>query len=121
MVHMAKKAIELSDDDYRDILIREYGVSSAAALSMHELADLVDRFRHKGWQPKAGGDGKGRRQKAQAVALREKARAIASRLDNGEKRLSGLCKRICGVNRIEWVRDVEKLKHLLAVLARLEG
>ncbi len=119
MVHIALKDLDISDDDYRDILKNEFRVASASALSIPELGDLVDRFREKGWQPKAGADSKRQREGKQAVALRERAKAMSCELENGDKRLAGLCKRICGVEKLEWCRDAGKLKRLLVVLGKI--
>lgn len=123
MVHIALKDLGLCDDDYRDILKREFGVASAAALSSRELGNLIERFKSKGWQAKSKG-GKEWRPKnteGQLRALRDRARGLAAELDNGEQRLAGLCKKICGVDKVEWVRDVEKVKRLVVVLGKIKN
>jgi hypothetical protein len=49
-IHIAKKDLCLIEDDYRDILIEKFGVSSAGALSNREMGELVDYFQSKGWK-----------------------------------------------------------------------
>ncbi len=44
---------------------------------------------------------------------------MAGALENGEKRLQGLCERICGVRVLEWCKDAGKLERLLKVLGEL--
>jgi len=110
-VHIAKKDLCILDGDYRDILSREFGRESAADLNNVELKYLVAYFREHGWQPKGRPD--------QAQALRKRARTIAGKLDDGEQRLKGLCKRICRVDRLEWCKDVNRLKSLVAALGRI--
>ena len=123
MVHIALKDLGICDDDYRDILKREFGVSSAAALSGRELRELIERFKSKGWAARGKG-GKVWRPKnteGQLRALRDRARGLASEIENGKQRLAGLCKKICGVDKVEWVRDVEKVKRLVVVLGKIKN
>ena len=122
MVHIALKDLGMPDEDYRGILLEEFCVSSAAALSLSELGDLVDRFREKGWQPEGGRqrkEGSDMAEIRQARALRERAETLAGEIENGERRLKGLCKKICGVDKLEWCRDVGKLRRLLKVLGNI--
>lgn len=114
-VHIAKKEL-LQDDDvlYRAILEREFGKHSAADLSELELGWLVDYFVQHGWQAK--GEGRGARGNKQIVTLHARAKEIAGEIDNGERRLLGLVRKCCGVDRLEWCRNAEKLRHLLAAL-----
>ena len=114
IVHIAIKELDVSDDDYRETLRKEFGVSSAAALSLPELGDLVDRFREKGWQPEVDNTGI-----KQLRALRKRAETLAGEIENGERRLPGLCKKICGVDKLKWCRDVGKLLRLLKVLGEI--
>jgi len=119
-VHIAIKELGIIEEDYRAILEREFGKVSARDLTMLELQYLVARFEGHGWQPKPGT----RRKQApredlkelQAQALRARAADIAAGLANGERRLAGLVAGICGVDRLEWCRDVRKLKRLVAVI-----
>lgn len=113
VVHIAKKDLGLTDADYSAVLIR-YGVSSAAALSIPELENLVEYFESLGFKKrKKSGSKKWKRPGTQAAALRERILSEASKLDNWEKRLTGLVRKICGVEKLEWCSDVRKLKSLL--------
>lgn len=121
MVHIALKELGIDDGDYRDILKREFGVASAAALSEREMGDLIRRFKSKGWQAKGGKVWRPRNTEGQLRALKERARALAADIENGEQRLAGLCRKICGVDKVEWCKDVEKIKRLVVVLGKIGG
>ena len=113
-VHIAIKDLCINDDTYRDILRREFGVASAAALSNRELESLVRYFQSKGWSPKQG-----KSQPDQVGALRERALGLKAQMRMSNMRFSRLCRRICGTDRLEWCREVSKLKRLLAVMEKI--
>ncbi|HSQ84399.1 MAG TPA: phage protein GemA/Gp16 family protein, partial [Desulfobacterales bacterium] len=52
LVHIAKKEIPLSDDEYRDV-IAYWGVQSSADMSNPELEELVKYFESLGFKKKA--------------------------------------------------------------------
>ena len=117
-IHIALKDLGIEDENYREILWTVFRQRSSKHLSIEELQHLVRYFEGRGWQPT-------RRERKtnpdidQAIALRDRAREIAAEIPNGEKRLQGLVKKICGVGRLEWARDAEKLERLLAALGNI--
>lgn len=113
-VHIAKKDLGLSDDLYRAVLER-FGVSSAAALSILELEELVRHFKGMGFK-KQGSGVRDRGSAGQVEALQGKILERAFVIERGEQRMLGLVKAKCGVDRLEWCRDVGKLKQVLKVL-----
>jgi len=121
MVHIAKKELGMVDDDYRLILKREFGKYSARDLTELELGYLIDYFREKGWRPK-GGNLKLETGNLpnQIEQLRSRAWELAGKIENGDRRLKGLVKKILHVDRLEWSRDVGKLRRLLAVLEMIK-
>lgn len=123
MVHIALKDLGICDEDYRDILEREFRVKSAGALSVRELGDLIERFKSKGWKAKGKGGRpwRPRNTDGQLRALKDRARALAGEIENGEQRLMGLCKKICGVDKVEWCKDVEKIKRLIVILGKIKA
>lgn len=50
-VHIAKKQLRLSDDDYRDTIENMFGVRSASKLSDRRLTELVEYFKSVGFKP----------------------------------------------------------------------
>ena len=110
-VHIGKSRHGLEEDTYRGLLKEEFGQDSAGNLTIRQLKHLLGIF---------GAWGFSRPDAKQAAALRERAREIAARLDQGEVRLQGLTKKICGVASLKWCHDVGKLENLLAVLGKIE-
>lgn len=54
MVHIARKDLGLDEETYRAVLERVTGRSSAGELEERELSKVIDAFKVKGWQPRAG-------------------------------------------------------------------
>ena len=125
-VHIAKKELGILDADYRAILEREFGKRSARDCTQLELEYLIDYFKSKGWggsRLKGSRVNDGQRTTAhgqQCEALRARAWELAGKIENGDSRLKGLAKKILGVDRLEWSRDVGKLRRLLAVLEKIK-
>lgn len=120
LVHIAKKEIPLSDDEYRDV-IAYWGVRSSANMSVPELEDLVKYFESLGFKKKVPdlrdpGPGAG-----QIKALQERVREEAWKLNNGEERLKGLVKKIAKEDDLKACRNVKKLKQLLKVIRLLQN
>ena len=115
-VHIAIKELCLPEDDYRALLDREFGKRSAAKLTIIELQYLVFWFEEHGWRPKRENN-KG----TQIRALQARAYAVAAGLDNGARRLRGLTWSMCGVESIDWCRDVRLLKRVVATLNKITG
>jgi phage gp16-like protein len=115
-VHIAVSQLGIADEDYRDILQAMFRVRSSAQLSDRNLENLIRHFIDKGFKahvPKG---------KSQTDALRIRAKglldkALAEGLVNSA---SGLVKKICGVDELNWCKDAGKLKRLLAVLDSIE-
>lgn len=50
-IHVAKKQLDMQDDDYRAVLFRVAGKSSARDLSPGQCGLVLDEFRRMGFQP----------------------------------------------------------------------
>jgi len=122
-VHIAKKELCIDDALYRVMLNREFGVDSSAALSVPELQSLIRYFESKGWKPKGSKIKAQSSKDLQAEALRKKAKSL---LDEGRKSRkvrhpAGLVRKVCRTDKIEWCRDVARLKRLIVVLERINN
>lgn len=51
-VHIARKELRLSDENYRAILVRITGHDSSAGLDGRQIDKVLDEFRRLGWVPK---------------------------------------------------------------------
>jgi phage gp16-like protein len=118
LVHIAKKELALRDE-YRDVL-KYWGVKTSAQMSIPELEDLVEYFESLGFKKKVPADRDLGSGVGQITALRERVRAEAGKLNNGEQRLKGLVKKIAKADDLMSCRDVKKLKQILKVVHLLQ-
>lgn len=51
-VHVARRALALTDESYRDVLRRVTNKDSAAKLTDRQLGMVLDEFKNLGWRPK---------------------------------------------------------------------
>lgn len=117
-IHIAKKEMGLSDDQY-EMVLRASQVASAADMTLTQLETTVKLLKNYGWKPR-----KSRKAAALAdrlAALRRRCVEIATGMEDGEKRLAGLAQKICGVGSLTWCHDAGKLERLLAVLGSIKG
>lgn len=115
-IHIAKRDLQMTDEHYRIMLEALYGTSTAAALTIEQLNHVVQYFKELGWQPYYVDF---KKKDIMINVLRRRARELAGQIQNGEKRLQGLCKSVCGAEKLEWCKDEEKLKRLLAALGNV--
>ncbi len=124
-VHIAARELRISPADYRALLMGEFGVPSASALSIGEIEILLEHFVGRGWRPEDRRNRRAhiaamRRQK-QIFALQARVRQIFSQLeDSDERRLQGLCEKICDTRDLTSCRDPGKLRRILAVLSSIK-
>lgn len=115
MVHIAREELALSDAQYRIMLLAAFEVPTAAALTNSQLEAFVEYFKRKyGWRPKS------KEPTRQIRFLQEKAVDFARQIPGGSDRAQGLCRKLCGVDRIQWCNDVAKLKRLLAAMGNIK-
>ena len=120
-VHIAAKELGLPPADYRALLMGRFGVPSAGDLSTRDMEKLLDHFVGCGWRPEGRRASLAAMRKRQIFALQARARQIFSQLeDRDERRLHGLCEKICGTNDLASCRDAAKLRRILAVLAGIK-
>lgn len=125
VIHIAKKGLGLDDELYREILSSRYGVWSAGSLRIVDLEDLAGYFKQMGFRKKKPvvdrplSVATNRPRTSQIEVLQGKILERAFVLERGEQRMLGLVKKHCGVDRLEWCRDVGKLKQVLRVMTLL--
>jgi phage gp16-like protein len=80
LIHQAKKALGIEDDDYRLILERITGKTSAAELHAAQRAAVIAHFRSLGWKPTPAKRRHGRKPTVaqDAAALLNKIEALLS-------------------------------------------
>lgn len=126
-IHVARKQLQLDEDDYRQILLDETGRSSSGDCTEAELERALKRFEALGFKPlpKAGASSPAHRPAQHPVA--RKARALWISLYHlgavrspDEKALESFAKRQLGCERLVWAnqsqgyRLIEALKAMAA-------
>lgn len=123
-VHVAKKQLGLNDDDYRAVLLRIGGATSAADLSDTKLADVISEFSRKGFTTKARPVGTPR-PADHPVALKARALWISlhqlGAIDNpSEPALEAFACRQLGVPKLQWANQAHGYKLIEALKAMAE-
>jgi phage gp16-like protein len=128
-IHVAKKQMNMTDDDYRDILLRVAGVMSAANATLPLLRSVIEELKAKGFQELPGkGWTKGPRPASHPAA--RKARALWISLHHlgaianpSEQALEAFAARQLGVERMQWVNQalMYKLVEALKAIAERNG
>lgn len=126
-VKLAQKALGLVDDDYRAMLLRETGCTSAADCTEGQLARMIEAMKRAGFKPVAKvGTGPSARVAAQGKAAR-KARALWISLHQlgvvhnpSEIALEAFAKRQLKVDALAWANDGQMFKLIEALKAMAE-
>jgi phage gp16-like protein len=114
-VHILKKQIGMSDDDYQNLLRKSFDVDSAGDLDLQRLPDLVKSL-------EAWGNINGTISKQDELILKlwqqlfEKGKTT----NNSRDALNGWVKRQTGVERLEWLSTKQKAKVIDALKAWLK-
>jgi len=118
-IHIAKKDLRLTDDEYRAVIAFHFGgKTSAKELSPRQQAVLLNHFKAKGWQskkPKKAGKApfKNTRPPAGRGPLLAKIEAHLAERDLPWSYANGMAKKICKVDAIEFC-DEEMLWKIVA-------
>lgn len=127
-LHLAKKQLNMEDDDYRDALARVTGQRSAADLSAKQLEAALAEMTRLGFtaQPKSARPAG----KAAFTPAASKARAMLISLslmgvirDSSESALNAFARRQTGIDRLDWVNEshVYKVIEALKDIANRNG
>lgn len=111
-IHIARKALALTDDTYRALLQRVTGKDSAADLSIGERGRVLAEFRRLGWRPKPGKLADGRKKSARpprddravALALWIQLHQAGEVEDPSDLALAAFARRMTGVDHWRWTR-----------------
>ncbi|WCT72076.1 regulatory protein GemA [Sphingomonas naphthae] len=132
-VHVAKKELGLTDDDYMAVLMDVAGVSSAADCSDGQLVDVVERFKSRGFTAKAAASAPRPQRGGRPAAdhkVAGKARAMWISLHQlgavrnpSEQALEAFACRQLGCERMQWAdqRLGYRLIEALKAMAEREG
>ncbi|AUG53919.1 regulatory protein GemA [Thalassospira marina] len=124
-IEVAKKALGLDDDAYRDIIARQFaGKTSRTQLGTAQLIELIEHFKSLGFKPKRKAPARaGRAQLADGDSAR-KIRALWISLyhlavvsDPSERALAAFIKRQAGVDDARFLSDDGAFKVIEALKA----
>ena len=116
-IHIAKAQLGLDDEEYRSLLGRVAGVSSAKDLNPRQIGAVLAAFEKLGWQPKAPAK-QGRKRpnvKTTRQLLLGKIEAQLAAADRKWAYADAMALRMCKVERVEWC-DERQLQKLIAAL-----
>lgn len=122
-IHIAKKDLGLTDDDYQAMLQEITGKTSAGDLTAKQRRAVLDHLASLGFKnkrtsgrPKNADRKPG--QKASQVSRAKQLQKIEALLTIGEKPWSyadALAQRICKADRVAWVKDGDLYKIITAL------
>jgi phage gp16-like protein len=122
-VHLGKRDLALSEEDYRAILVRIGKRQSCADLGDGALARVLQEFERLGWRQDGGKRKESRRPRATDPQA-QKIRAMWLSLyhltevrDPSEEALAAYAERMCGVAALQWLTP----RHADEVIKGLRG
>jgi len=120
-IHMGKKALSLSEEDYREVLLTATGEISAATCTPAGLEKVLKVFAKLGWTPKPKQPGPNRLSTRPGVRLVYGLWAELGRLGAIEKAdkaaLAAFVYRMTGVMSPEWLENANLNKVIEALKA----
>ena len=120
-IHIAKKELGLTDEEYCDILREQFHKNSAKDLTAGQAFRLLGYFRQKGWKPKSRQgalagfaippDGQSRKILALWISLHKSGQVC----NGSDQALLKFVRRLTGRDRLEWCTSAEKNKVIEAL------
>ena len=122
VIHTGRHALAMQEDDYRALLVRTVGKTSAADCTLPELKGVIDALRRLGFTPARGRAARPRVAPENRVIL-DKIGAILADKQLPWAYAHGMAKRMFERERVEWLRPPElyKLIQALTVYQRREA
>lgn len=116
-IHIARQQLGLSDDEYRAILARTAGVSSAKQLTNRNVGNVLHEFRRLGFVPKPAKKAGRKAPKPPATRLRimNKVEALLAEAGRPWGYADGMARHMFRVERVDWLDD-DQLQRLMQAL-----
>lgn len=117
-IHIAKAQLGLGDDEYRAILARTAGVSSAKELTNRNVGNVLAEFRRLGWQPKPAKKAgrKTPRPPATRKVVMGKVEALLADAGRPWGYADGMARHMFRVERVDWLDDAQLHKLMQALI-----
>lgn len=124
-IHIAKAQLGLSDEDYRAILARTAGVSSAKELTNRTVGGVMHEFRRLGFVPKPAKKAgrKAPRSPRSRQNVMSKIEAMLTHAQRPWAYADSMAKRMFSVERVDWLDDdqLHRLMTGLIIDAKRQG
>jgi phage gp16-like protein len=124
-IHIAKAQLGLSDEDYRAILARTAGVSSAKELTNRTVGGVMHEFRRLGFEPKPAKKAgrKAPRTPRSRQNVMAKIEAMLTHAQRPWAYADSMAKRMFNVERVDWLDDdqLHRLMTGLIIDAKRQG
>lgn len=116
-LHIARKALGLSEADYRAALMRATGKASAGALDAGEREKALDEFRRLGWKGRPTANSVDRPHVGKMIALWRAAADAGSVRDGSDAALRAFVMRQTGVAAPQFVTATQAAAVIEAIKA----
>ena len=113
MMHVAKRDLNMDEDDYRELLKRVTGKSSAKLMTVSEQQSCVAEFRRLGFQSKTRLEG-AYAKKMQALWLSAYHLGIVR--NRKDEALLTFVKNRTGIEHVNWVKDARDASRVIEAL-----
>ncbi|MAY77806.1 regulatory protein GemA [Citromicrobium bathyomarinum] len=125
-IHVARKQLQMEEDDYRQIVFDASGKTSSADCSDAQLEAIIDALKQRGFKPlprKGGQRGAQHPVARKARALWISLHQLGAVRNESEAALETFAKRQLGCERLDWARqsDGYRLIEALKNMAEREG
>ncbi|MGP9666270.1 gp16 family protein [Halomonas sp. AOP22-C1-8] len=124
-IHIAKAQLGLTDEDYRAILARTAGVSSAKELTNRTVGGVMFEFRRLGFEPKPANKAgrKAPNPPATRQAEMKKVEALLAEAGRAWAYADSMAKHMFKVDRVDFLDDsqLHKLLQALIIDAKRQG
>lgn len=113
LIHVAKNQLKLSDDEYRAVLEGATGKNSCSDMVGLELKHAYDAMVRLGFKPGPGPNKAAKAKSPQISKLRAQwieLHGLGLVKDRSDAGLRKFCKRLTGVDRLEWLTSAQASK-----------
>jgi len=115
-IHIAKAQLGLADDEYRALLARAAGVSSAKDLTDRGVALVLNEFKRLGWQPKAPKRAGRKPGNFNREEMLHKIEAQLSELEAPWSYAEAIARQQTGIAKLDWLKTEKQFKGVIAAL-----
>ena len=115
-IHIAKSQLGLSDDEYRALLARVAGVTSAKQLTNRNVGAVINELQRLGWKPAAAKRAGRKPNTLSKETMLTKIEAQLADMGLSWQYAEAIAQRQSGIQKMEWVRDYKALSAVIAAL-----